>query len=64
MKKLTKNQQEVWDRLKNGLPATGTGADFVFGTNPPNPPVPGSIWFNNATGEVFLHDGKKWTQIN
>jgi len=46
MKALTEEQQEVWDRLQNGMVNNSTEI--------------GATFFNMANKKLYVYDGFKW----
>jgi len=53
---LTKEQQEVWDRLKY------TGPKFT--SDPLAKPIAGSIYFDHSSDDMWTYDGKDWKLLS
>jgi len=51
MSKLTKEQEEVWDRLKNGI---------KFGGMSFSNPKTGDTYFNMLDKKLYIYDGIGW----
>lgn len=60
-KKLTKDQEEVWDRLKNGLPPklSDRWAYSASSVTPQNAKA-GAIYFDTNTNKMMIYDGTNW----
>lgn len=64
MKKLTEEQQEVWDRLKNGIKSQQPPGAHYMGTEAPVNPKAGSLYFDTNTCSMFFYDGKSWIEVD
>lgn len=63
-KKLSKSQQEVWDKLNYVPPANTNGAwAYSASHTPPSSALPGSIYFDMNSEHMMLYDGKTWKRV-
>jgi len=65
-KKLTKEQEEVWERLKrvNNGDILGGFHWRNSGTKPPSPALTGAIFLNTTTNKIEVYDGTSWIELN
>ena len=64
MPKLTKSQQEVWDRLEHGVPPESMDrTSWSYWTHKPNPAIAGSIYYNTDKSEMMVFDGHTWRAV-
>jgi hypothetical protein len=66
MKRLTKEQQKVWDRLKDKdwyRKSTFDGVTWMPAGIQPTTPVVGSIYLDTNDSNVYVYDGKSWMEV-
>ncbi|RKZ78060.1 MAG: hypothetical protein DRQ35_06605 [Gammaproteobacteria bacterium] len=65
MKKLTKNQKKVWDRLTYVPPAITKDNRWAYSAShsPPASAMPGSIYFDMNTEKMRIFDGTSWKVV-
>lgn len=64
-KQLTKDQQKVWDRLKEEWkkPFHADNAYTTFTGAVPVNPIIGTAYYDNTLGRMFVYDGKAWLMM-
>ena len=64
MDSLTKEQQEVWDRLRYGVPPESMDrAAWSYSLHKPNPAMAGSIYFDTTTSAMMVFNGQTWQAV-
>lgn len=58
MTNLTKEQWDVWNRLKHGVPKTVH--TYTYGTHQPPTPVTGQMHIDSTTKLIYVYDGATW----